>query len=82
MGRPRIVEQYAVTCCVPWCPRCGGWQAKEIHWSDGVWQTVCETCNARIPQWPEGEPADTETDTEVERFDRLIGGSRKRKRAG
>ena len=49
---PRLVGSNIVTCCVPWCDACGGWQAREDQWSDGRTETRCRSCGAMVDDWP------------------------------
>lgn len=49
---PSVVESVTVTCCVPWCDRCGCWQGRETTWSDGRLTTQCRSCGSLLPEWP------------------------------
>lgn len=49
---PVIISESTVTCCVPWCTRCGGWQGREITWSNERVTTQCKSCQHPMPDWP------------------------------
>lgn len=67
-----ILSEFVVTCCAPWCLRCGGWQGREITWSDDRIETICESCNAMMPDWPEiQETSEEPEDNQNYRFDTL-----------
>lgn len=69
---PVILSEFVVTCCAPWCLRCGGWQGREITWSDDRIETICESCNAMMPDWPEiQETSEEPEDNQNYRFDTL-----------
>lgn len=47
-----VVETIIVTCCRPWCQRCGSWRGREQTWSDGRVETKCVCCRAVLDDWP------------------------------
>lgn len=49
---PKLVSNERVTYCMPWCPHCKSWMARELVWDDWSTLIVCDVCEREIPEKP------------------------------